>query len=355
MAGMFYSLQEVAQKLNKTDDEVKELVKAGKLREFRDGANVLFKIDEVEALMSETTIIPTDQINIVQETEEPSPRQTKAEQPPEKPQDKQQTTESKPAEPDTSKIEEQLDESITLAEDTASKSDLLSADTAAIGEELTPEDKGAETQSLEELLADTKEGTGGSGLSEAEEDLSLDTFGSGGLLDVSLQADDTSLGGILDEIYTPEGEAAAPGEAAGPEMEAALKEEQLFAEEIQPSMEAAAILPAYAEPAPDTISNAFGIMLFIPLLIVIYTAIVAIAGFNDIMPTILEKIQLKNGPYGIHIIWYIMVGAAVVALLIIGIATAFSGGVTKTEKKPNAKAEKKPKQKKPKKEKKPKK
>ena len=36
--------------------------------------------------------------------------------------------------------------------------------------------------------------------------MNLDTFGSvSGLLDLSLQADDTSLGGILDEIYTPGG------------------------------------------------------------------------------------------------------------------------------------------------------
>ena len=44
-----------------------------------------------------------------------------------------------------------------------------------------------------------------SGLKEIEEDVNLDSFGSGsGLLDLSLQADDTSLGGILDEIYAPE-------------------------------------------------------------------------------------------------------------------------------------------------------
>ena len=38
-----------------------------------------------------------------------------------------------------------------------------------------------------------------------DEDINLDSFGSGsGLLDLSLQADDTSLGGILDEIYAEE-------------------------------------------------------------------------------------------------------------------------------------------------------
>ena len=44
--------------------------------------------------------------------------------------------------------------------------------------------------------------------------MNLDSFGSGsGLLDLSLQADDTSLGGILDEIYTTEDEGAEPAEA----------------------------------------------------------------------------------------------------------------------------------------------
>ncbi len=57
MAGMFYSLQEAAEKLKKTEEELKQLVKQGKLREFRDGAHLLFKIDEVEALMADTSIM----------------------------------------------------------------------------------------------------------------------------------------------------------------------------------------------------------------------------------------------------------------------------------------------------------
>ena len=44
MAGMFYSLQEAAEKLNKTEEELKQIVKEGKLREFRDGPNLLFKV-----------------------------------------------------------------------------------------------------------------------------------------------------------------------------------------------------------------------------------------------------------------------------------------------------------------------
>mgnify|MGYP000123671094 CR=1 FL=1 len=52
MAGMFYSLEEAAAKLKVSTEQVEQLVKEGRLREFRDGSNVLFKVDEVESLMS---------------------------------------------------------------------------------------------------------------------------------------------------------------------------------------------------------------------------------------------------------------------------------------------------------------
>ena len=52
MAGMFYSLQEVMSKLNKTKEEVINLVETGKLRKFQAGTEPMFKIDEVEALMN---------------------------------------------------------------------------------------------------------------------------------------------------------------------------------------------------------------------------------------------------------------------------------------------------------------
>jgi len=53
---MFYSLKEAAERLGKAENELIELVKQGKLREFRDGANQLLKIDEIEALALEEGI-----------------------------------------------------------------------------------------------------------------------------------------------------------------------------------------------------------------------------------------------------------------------------------------------------------
>ena len=326
MAGMFYSIQEVAAKLGKSEDEVRQIVKSGRLREFRDGPNLLFMVDEVNSLLSDTSFTGV------------------------KPADE------KPAAPKDAEAEA---EEILLAPDTPIKE----------GEELQLTD--ADTQIVEEgikVLGDTdsvgKEGSDetfkGLGetpaspgkeasLEEIEKDVSLDTFGSGsGLLDLSLQADDTSLGGILDEIYTPGagGEGKAPAEAeqsaeaaAGSAMEIAAEADQMQFPEPQAPAPALAGAIVYGEPAPDAMSNALGVMLFIPIVAVIYTALVAVAGFSNVTPAILK---LSQG-----FIWYIVIGLAVASGIIMAVGATMGG-----EKKP--KVPKPPKQEKVKKEKPPK-
>jgi len=56
MAGMFCSLAEAAQRLGKTEEEITELINQGRLREFRDGPNLLLKVSEIEALAQEEGI-----------------------------------------------------------------------------------------------------------------------------------------------------------------------------------------------------------------------------------------------------------------------------------------------------------
>ena len=58
MAAMFYSLQEAAERLGKTEADIREIVQSGQLREFRDGPNLLFKVDEVEALAPQAPAAP---------------------------------------------------------------------------------------------------------------------------------------------------------------------------------------------------------------------------------------------------------------------------------------------------------
>jgi hypothetical protein len=324
MAGMFYSLQEVAAKLNKTEQEVQEIIKQGRLREFRDGSNLLFKISEVEALMSDTSMaasrkapikpVEEDEISL---TPEPGGEGDSA---------GGDTTATAGEGID---VLSEADSDYKLANDTLSETKLV------------PDEGG-----LEDTLGSTKATSGEASLEEIEEDVNLDTFGSGsGLLDLSLQADDTSLGGILDEIYTPEGEEGKEGKdaAEASAVEVAAEAEQLMPEEELAEPEAvpetattAQSYQVYAEPVPDAVSNALGIMLFLPLLAVIYTAVVAMAGFKNIMPKALITIQGS--------IWYIVIGAVVASCLIMGVGFMLGGkgqGGKTAVKEPKAKKAKK--------------
>jgi len=336
MAGMFYSLQEAAEKLNKTEDQLKELVKQGKLREFRDGSNLLFKIGEVETLLSKTTVTDPEK--------PPAPETPAAEEPqPEQPTEQVAAAESR--EPPEQEQVPEPEKEISLVSETgaaASESGLTEADTAITGEGISVLGETDKDYTItEDMMAETVGATKAPGatgqtpepsLEEIEKDVNLDTFGSGsGLLDLSLQADDTSLGGILDEIYTAEGEGQEPAEpepgtAADltAEVEGMISEEEPAAP--QPAADVAAIAQPYAEPEPDVLSKTLVILLFLTLVALLYTAVVTIAGQRGVMPSILAAIQ--------GVIWYIAIGAIVVAGLVIGAAFMLTGDFGKALNKP---------------------
>ena len=53
MAKMFYTLEETKAALGRGEDDIKQLAREGRLREFRDGPRLMFKADQVEQLKSE--------------------------------------------------------------------------------------------------------------------------------------------------------------------------------------------------------------------------------------------------------------------------------------------------------------
>ncbi len=63
MATQFYSIKDTAAKLGKTEDEVKALVRDGKLREFRDRGQLFFKADEVDRLAGSPPSLPTPELS----------------------------------------------------------------------------------------------------------------------------------------------------------------------------------------------------------------------------------------------------------------------------------------------------
>lgn len=413
MAGMFYSLEEAIEKLGKTEEEIKQIVADGKLREFRDGPSLLFKVEEVEALISDVGNAE------VAEVEEPLGLKALEPEAPEAEAVELEPLEDDSPEPAASELQdlepeapadnlaeaELSDFDLPAAEDTAAGIPDLEALESEIAEAGTPE---PEAPGPSESAADTDEillagetgvpevssdltdadtaitdlgtnvlgetdadyditddtmaetaipmGTASTGsevpLEEIEEDLNLDSFGSGsGLLDLSLQADDTSLGGILDEIYTSEDEALEPIPAkadTGAPKEMVPEEEFIAPEMAAP---AAALARPFIEAPPDAQSNTLGMLLFLPLLIVIYTTVVAVSGLRGVMPSILESIQ--------GLIWFIMGGAGALALVVAAVAFLVVGdrepGAKKAKKPKKAKKAKKPKKVKEKKAKKAKK
>jgi len=399
MAGMFYSLEEASEKLGITQEQLKEVISQGKLREFRDGENVLLKVDEVEAL--------TGEIAAAAGQEAPSPPEGEAEgdefegelelaegmdsggepgaatsellkaitEEPDAGAEQSYTSdelaeaereldlsdktgeladtagELAEVESDLAEAEDALadtanqlsDTENTLADTASQLYDTESAladtgselDEAAF--ELPEQTAGDDTEQIgvlgetetefrlpDETVVESAKGAGEESLEQIEESVNLDSFGSGsGLLDLSLQADDTSLGGILDEIYTPGGtedqdrDAAEPGSVMDVAAEAdQMLTEQDFTAAPTPTITGPGIVRAFPEAAPDALSNAFGIMLFLPLLAIIYATIVALAGLVGAIPAILTGIK--------GMILYVTIGLLVASLLVLGVGFMLS-------------------------------
>src|SRR5204862_7510568 len=64
MAKMFYTMEETKASLGRNEEDIKQLAREGRLREFRDGPRLMFKADQVEQLKAELRGGGGDAINI---------------------------------------------------------------------------------------------------------------------------------------------------------------------------------------------------------------------------------------------------------------------------------------------------
>lgn len=161
MAKLFYTVEEAAAKLNMTEEQVQELVSSGKLGEYRDRDRLMFKVDQVDLLASSDEDSGGSSIPLA-ESGELGP--------------------------------------ISLASDSGSGMDLESPkEQTGISifdvEQVEEADPSAVTQVTETAVPE----------------LAMDTAGSGsGLMDLTREADDTSLGAeLLEGVAKGEGSTAA--------------------------------------------------------------------------------------------------------------------------------------------------
>jgi excisionase family DNA binding protein len=179
MAKMFYTLEEAAQKLGVDEQAIKDMAARNELQQFRDGDKLMFKRDQVDAKSSNAA----------------------------------------------------SDAPISLADTGAGDAIDLANDTAVGVEPESPnEATGVSVFDAGEIdLADPMAQTQVTGPMIDDEELALESVGSGsGLLDLTRESDDTSLGAeLLDEIY-PGADSAGTGMA----MESAVGSSGVFDGEI---------------------------------------------------------------------------------------------------------------------------
>ena len=165
MAKMFYTLEEVCQKLGKTEDELKAMVASSQIQEFRDRDKLMFKVEQIDLLAS--------------------------------------------SDDDASEVHLDLEES-------AGSSGLaLESEASSLGLTDSREGTGVSVFDTDHAGEDAAEGTRAG--EAVEEELSLDAVGSGsGLLDLTRESDETSLGAeLLEEVYAGDENVEIPAHASG--------------------------------------------------------------------------------------------------------------------------------------------
>ena len=266
MAKMFYTIEEAAEKLGVSEDQVKNMAASGRLQQFRDRDKLMFKRDQVDAMAASAG-------TAADESGSPIPlMDSKA---------------------DTDAIDLKADSGAATSLGTA-----MPDSTAGMPRREDPRQAtGISVFDADEIEhADPSAKTVVTSPQIEDEELVLDSVGSGsGLLDLTRESDDTSLGAeLLDEIY-PGG-----GEASDQKMESAVGSSGVFdgaiavesgpsgLENLQTSSEtvptggAAMLAGAYAMEAYDPAGSGMGIGMLLgamaSLIIALIVAVSAVSG-----------------------------------------------------------------------------
>ncbi|MEM6749961.1 MAG: excisionase family DNA-binding protein [Planctomycetota bacterium] len=319
MAKMFYTLEEAAERLGVGEDEVKEMASRGELQQFRDRDKLMFKRDQVDAAAgpeAEGNGNGDDATSLLEESAGPIAL----------------------AESGGFDLSDtRADEAIDLADESVAPSP---GSTPGASTGVSVFDAGE--IDLADPMAQTQVTRDDSGLGlGGDEDLALESVGSGsGLLDLTRESDDTSLGAeLLDDIYTGGGTAAdvpLEASAAGSSgvfdsavaMETGASTPGGFdnlggsdmAEEAEVAAPAAPVL--VSEPS-DSAGSGFGagVMLgvLVTLVLGLFVVIPAMAGFQSKVFGL-----LAGDPVEIMRIWMVAGGLFVVSV-VLGVGGALIG------------------------------
>ncbi len=286
MAKMFYTMEEAAEQLGVSTDEIKKLAEEGKLQQFRDRDKVMFKRDQVDSLASERGASEdTGTISMA----------------------------------DTSGETDEIDLAAESGESEApDREDTGGATGVSVfdADEIEAADPMAQTVVSETPRAD-------------EEDLSLESVGSGsGLLDLTRESDDTSLGAeLLDEIYPAgaseegEGREETGGfegifDSAGGAESAPSAIADVESGEAEPTPAAAGAVAYQVEPTDYVGSGWTGGLLVGALIALILAMLVTVGAMAGIVPALAVTISESMMTY---------IGGLAVVTLILAAVGGFLG------------------------------
>ncbi len=369
MAKSFYSQEEACEKLEMNPAQLKDLVQNGSLREFRDGGKVTYKADEVDKIAEATDSIDLagsslsgslgdfDMLSTAELTLEdtsahskagddsmeirfaddddtvtdasaksgPGPSSTGSGTLSLGAEDSLSGTSDKMGSGDL--VLEPLEESggsgLSLGD--GSDADAINLDDTTVGTSKEDDKEGTVVTSVgvsvfddDEVEADAdplaqtvvSSGTGA---------LGIDGVGSGsGLLDLTRESDDTSLGAeLLDEIYPDDAPGGEMGDATRAGLEAGIADSDdsgtgfmpTVVEEPTASAGQPVAMVSYSEFPPDAVSTGLTGMMFIGVLTMCISGLAAAAAVKGVYPAILDTLAQNNWIVGAG-----SLGAAVIAL-----------------------------------------
>lgn len=314
MAKSFYSAKEAAKRLHKSEDELKELVRDGTIREFRDASSVNYRVDDIDKAAATLGLSGSSAGDA----------------------DSFASSGSASGE---ILLEPADDSSIELS---PASSDILSLDESDPG---GLEDSSAGTKPGRPKKEDTAVASVGISVFDDEDldehvdplaqtaisdvaGLGMEGTGSGsGILDLAKsESDDTSLGAeLLDEIYT--GDDAGGGgsdDTAGDDTRAGLDEmsdgdggedsgtvdEEDFAVDVGGEAKGAssgAVVREIVEFPPDAVSTALTAGLFVAVLVMWFAGLASAAMVRGVVPGLLEVVSdnlaiFTGGAFGVTIV-----------------------------------------------------
>lgn len=300
MDKMFYSAEEAAERLGKTLDGLKDLARSGKLREFRDAGKVNYKTEDVDALAGELAPASSSVGSSI-------------------------SSASATGEIVLEPVDEGDSEPVGLSSDilNLAETEPDAADTAAGSVAAKKKKEGTVVPSIGVNVFDDAE------LDEhvdplaqtAVSDLAglgLEGSGSGsGILDLTRESDDTSLGAeLLDEIYTDDDAKPDPSEDTRAGLEEAVaevegeEEEAAFdlGDEADESPSAARVtVTQVVEYGPDAVSSGLTAALVVAVAVMCIAGL-AIAGLvRGIVPSLIGTVysnlaMFTGGAFGVVVI-----------------------------------------------------